>query len=51
MLGHANKLIAYELGLPESTVSETLRSAAKKLGTRSRLDLVRMLASRRTLDP
>jgi DNA-binding CsgD family transcriptional regulator len=46
-LGHANKLIAYELGLPESTVSTELSRAAKKLGARSRLELVRMFAAGR----
>jgi DNA-binding NarL/FixJ family response regulator len=50
-LGHANKLIAYELGLPESTVSSALRSIARKLGARSRLELVRMFASRRQEQP
>lgn len=42
--GHANKRIAIELGVAESTVSSILRVAAAKLGVASRLDLVRMLA-------
>lgn len=40
--------VAYELGLPESTVSSALRSVAQKLGARSRLELVRMLAGARS---
>jgi len=40
-LGHANKLIAYELGLDESTVSRHLRHAAERLGATSSVDLVR----------
>lgn len=39
-LGWSNKLIAYTLGLSESTVSETLRRALDRLGLRSRADLV-----------
>ena len=42
-LGRSNKLIAYELGLAESTISTVLRAAATKLGARSRLELVRLL--------
>lgn len=40
-LGHSNKLIAYELGLHPSTVSNHLASAAAKLGAGSRVELVR----------
>lgn len=40
-LGHSNKLIAYELGLHPSTVSNHLASAGKKLGAASRIELVR----------
>lgn len=40
--GHSNKLIAYELGLDTSTVSNHLRSAQRKLGVRSRTELVRI---------
>ena len=43
--GHANKLIAYEMGLAESTVAEHLKRAARKLGCRSRVDLVRVVAA------
>jgi DNA-binding NarL/FixJ family response regulator len=42
--GHANKRIAVELGLAQSTVSEILRDAGTKLGVGSRLELVRLLA-------
>lgn len=41
VLGHSNKLIAYELGLHPSTVSNHLASAAAKLGASSRVELVR----------
>jgi DNA-binding CsgD family transcriptional regulator len=40
-LGHASKLIAYELGLSTSTVGSQLASAVRKLGLRDRLDLIR----------
>jgi DNA-binding NarL/FixJ family response regulator len=40
-LGHSNKLIAYELGRSEAWVSATLRSALKKLGLRSRVELAK----------
>lgn len=40
-MGHANKLIAYDLGVSESTVSAYVRRAAAKLGTTSRVGLVR----------
>ncbi len=45
MFGHANKLIAYELGLSVSTVSTLLRRAAKKLGASSRVELIRILSN------
>lgn len=44
-LGHANKVIAYELGLAESTVATVLRRAACKLGVRSRIELIRKMRS------
>jgi DNA-binding CsgD family transcriptional regulator len=37
------KLVAYELGLAESTVSERLKSAVRKLGCRDRAELIRIL--------
>lgn len=40
--GHANKLIAYELGLPVSTVAGHLAAAARKLGVRTRVELARL---------
>lgn len=44
-LGHATKAIAFHLGLSESRVSTLMRAVAEKLGARSRVDLVRLLAS------
>lgn len=44
--GHANKRIALELGVAESTVSTAIREAARKLGVRSRIELVRIFANR-----
>jgi DNA-binding CsgD family transcriptional regulator len=41
-LGHTNKLIAYELGLSISTVGVLLWRAARKLGTKSRAELIRV---------
>jgi DNA-binding CsgD family transcriptional regulator len=46
-MGHSNKMIAYELGLSQSTIASHLSAAAKKLGARSALELVgRVQASR-----
>lgn len=42
-LGHADKLIAYELGLARSTVSQLLARARKKLDARNRLELIAAL--------
>ncbi len=39
--GHANKHIAYDLGISESSVSAYVRRAAKKLSATSRVGLVR----------
>jgi DNA-binding NarL/FixJ family response regulator len=41
-LGHHNKLIAYELGIADSTVRVLLARASAKLGVRSRRDLLRV---------
>lgn len=40
-MGHADKLVAYELGLAESTVQSHLSSAMRKMGIASRSELVR----------
>lgn len=40
-LGHHNKLIAYELGIADSTVRVLITRAAHKLGVRGREDLLR----------
>jgi DNA-binding CsgD family transcriptional regulator len=45
-LGHSNKYIAYLLGLAPSTVATHLESARKKLGARSRRELMELLAGR-----
>ncbi|HUS29381.1 MAG TPA: helix-turn-helix transcriptional regulator [Kofleriaceae bacterium] len=42
-LGKSNKLIAYELGIAESTVASHLSSAMRKLGVKTRVELLRML--------
>ncbi|MCC6876154.1 MAG: response regulator transcription factor [Sandaracinaceae bacterium] len=44
-LGHPLKLIAYELGLSESTVSEACKSTRRKLGLRNRAELVELLVA------
>lgn len=40
-MGHSNKLIAYDLGLSVGTVAVLLSRAAKKLGVRGRIALIR----------
>lgn len=42
-LGETNKLISYRLGINQSKVSSTLRSAMRKLGVRTRPQLVERL--------
>jgi DNA-binding CsgD family transcriptional regulator len=42
-MGHSNKLIAYDLGLSQGTVSVLLHRAARKLGVSSRTALIRAL--------
>jgi DNA-binding CsgD family transcriptional regulator len=44
-LGRPNKLIAYELGVSEASVSEALKRALQKLGFGSRAELVAVLNS------
>lgn len=46
-MGHATKLIAYELGLPEGTVSTRTRAVMRKLGVRTRAELVERFATLR----
>lgn len=48
--GRSNKMVAYELGLAESTVSELLRSALRKLGLRHRVELVGLMTGRSTTE-
>jgi DNA-binding CsgD family transcriptional regulator len=43
-MGHANKTIAYELGISISSVATHLRRAAAKLGTGSRAEIIRAYA-------
>jgi DNA-binding NarL/FixJ family response regulator len=43
MLGRANKRIGYDLALGEGTVATLVARIARKLGTRSRAELVRLL--------
>lgn len=45
-MGHSNKLIAYDLGLAEGTISVALARAAKKLGVTSRPALIRAYRER-----
>lgn len=42
--GHSIKLIAYELGLPQSVVADALASGMKRLGLHTLADLVRLYA-------
>ena len=44
-LGSPLRHVAYELGLAESTVSETLARAIRKLGMKSRTELIELHAS------
>ncbi len=41
--GHSDKLIAYELGWPEGTVRATTHQILRKLGLRSRVEIVKYL--------
>lgn len=47
-MGHSNKLVAYELGLPMGTVATRLASIMRKLGVRSRVQIVDRFTSLRT---
>ena len=44
-MGHSQKLVAYELGLSEASVSRLLKRAMAKLGLRSRAEVAQLLAS------
>jgi DNA-binding CsgD family transcriptional regulator len=44
-LGHSNKLMAYALGLSQSTVAWHMARAMQKLGAMSRADLIRLFAA------
>jgi DNA-binding NarL/FixJ family response regulator len=46
-MGHSNKLVAYELGLPMGTVATRLASIMRKLGVRSRVQIVDRFTSLR----
>lgn len=43
-MGHTNKYVAYQLGLSTPTVATHLEGARRKLGARSRLELIEMFA-------
>ena len=45
MLGHAHKLIAYELGLATGTVSSVIARLRNKLGARTRAELLSRLGA------
>jgi DNA-binding CsgD family transcriptional regulator len=45
-MGHANKLVAYELGLSPSAVATYAVRIRRKLGAASRVELVRLVARR-----
>lgn len=49
VLGHTNKIIAYRLGLSTSRVSTVLHSAMRKLGFRTRTELVKQMRGFQTL--
>jgi DNA-binding CsgD family transcriptional regulator len=48
-LGHSNKLIAYELGLPLSTIATHLRRAVRKLGLRKTAELGQLFFDPKTI--
>lgn len=43
-LGHSYKYIAYELGIPVSTIAALFQSAMRKLGVKTRAELVQILS-------
>lgn len=50
-LGHSNQLIAYELGLAETTISTLLSRARAKLNVDSRSDLIELAGALNALPP
>lgn len=50
-IGHANKMIGYELGISVSTAGVLLSRAAKKIGAQSRADLIRAYEAHRARRP
>jgi DNA-binding CsgD family transcriptional regulator len=44
-MGHSQKLVSYELGLGAAAVSQLARAALRKLGVRSRSELVVLFGS------
>lgn len=50
-LGHTNKTIAYELGLTPGTVATHLAAASRKLGVRSRVELIRAFRAHERAGP
>ncbi len=44
-LGRSNKMVAYEMGLSQSTIADHLGSALRKLGLKTRGELVRVLSA------
>jgi DNA-binding CsgD family transcriptional regulator len=50
-VGHANKMIGYELGITVSTAGVLLSRAAKKIGAQSRADLIRAYEAHRKRRP
>jgi DNA-binding CsgD family transcriptional regulator len=50
-LGHSNKMIAYSLGLTTSTVATHLANAQRKLGVRSRVELIELVRALRWSTP
>ncbi len=50
-LGHSNKMIAYELGVSLSTVSSQLTAARRKLGAKTRTELIHTIRSKLSSPP
>ncbi len=49
--GHGHKMIGYELGISLSTVAAHLKSAARKVGAKTRIDIVRLYRRRAAAAP